>query len=485
MKAAGASARATRAMRSAVRKRSGRTHADALGIAAMRPYTTRGYMRRSAQSGDHSDGGEFLLRERGSHRRSLRRSIAAASAAALVLVGAAGAWAEQTESLTWNTVMIAPQTLAVGAATGYTFRGAVSCPSESLCVAAADGAYMATHDPRGSGETWTVTPAAGSRIVSMSCPTEDLCVASGGNEITASDNPGAAQSVWTRQLSAAEGVVSCASNALCLVANTYDGNVWVSTNPTGGASAWRSVLIDPVNGLIGIACPSAYLCVAIDDVGNVVTSTTPTGDASSWHGRKVSPVGFTAVSCPTARFCLALDTDGSTFGSNDPANGASWHPISSTGLSLPHGMTCAADFRCLAHSSTDLRMSDDADEVAASWPGGEIGKGMFGISCPSVTLCVIVDLYGHAVVGTGPQPMGIVNVAVNGPGEGTISGAGLACPPACSASNVRGSQATLSAQPAAGSTFAGWGGACSGAGECTVEVLPGDERLGDVRAGSR
>ncbi|MBU6364429.1 MAG: hypothetical protein KGQ95_09450, partial [Acidobacteria bacterium] len=63
-----------------------------------------------------------------------------------------------------------------------------------------------------------------------------------------------------------------------------------------------------------------------------------------------------------------------------------------------------------------------------------------------------------------------VTVTKAGTGSGTVSSApaGIDCGATCSAAFDYGQAVTLTATPAAGSTFAGWGGACSGTGACTV-----------------
>jgi len=63
-----------------------------------------------------------------------------------------------------------------------------------------------------------------------------------------------------------------------------------------------------------------------------------------------------------------------------------------------------------------------------------------------------------------------VMVTKTGTGTGTVTStpAGIACGTTCSATFSAGSTATLSAIPATGSTFTGWGGGCTGTGPCTV-----------------
>jgi hypothetical protein len=60
----------------------------------------------------------------------------------------------------------------------------------------------------------------------------------------------------------------------------------------------------------------------------------------------------------------------------------------------------------------------------------------------------------------------------SGTGSGTVSSspAGISCGATCSASFASGASVTLTATAAAGSTFAGWGGACSGTAACTVSM---------------
>jgi hypothetical protein len=63
-------------------------------------------------------------------------------------------------------------------------------------------------------------------------------------------------------------------------------------------------------------------------------------------------------------------------------------------------------------------------------------------------------------------------VASGGSGSGTVTSepAGIDCGATCAASFLEGETVTLSAAPAAGSKFAGWSGACSGTGPCSLEI---------------
>jgi hypothetical protein len=66
----------------------------------------------------------------------------------------------------------------------------------------------------------------------------------------------------------------------------------------------------------------------------------------------------------------------------------------------------------------------------------------------------------------------LLTVAKAGTFSGTVTSnpAGINCGATCSASFVSGVGVGLTATPAVGSTFAGWSGACSGTGACTVTM---------------
>jgi uncharacterized repeat protein (TIGR02543 family) len=75
----------------------------------------------------------------------------------------------------------------------------------------------------------------------------------------------------------------------------------------------------------------------------------------------------------------------------------------------------------------------------------------------------------------GPDTTYTLTAQVAGTGSGTISGAGLKCSSSggagCSSPQAAAANVTINASPAAGSTFTGWTGACSGAStSCRVSM---------------
>jgi List-Bact-rpt repeat protein/phosphoesterase family protein/concanavalin A-like lectin/glucanase superfamily protein len=72
--------------------------------------------------------------------------------------------------------------------------------------------------------------------------------------------------------------------------------------------------------------------------------------------------------------------------------------------------------------------------------------------------------------GTGVNPQLTVTKQGNGTGTVTSSVGGINCGATCSATIISGTAVTLTATPIAGSTFAGWSGACSGTQTCSVTM---------------
>jgi len=76
-----------------------------------------------------------------------------------------------------------------------------------------------------------------------------------------------------------------------------------------------------------------------------------------------------------------------------------------------------------------------------------------------------------ALSGTGVElPTFALTAALSGSGSGTITAPGITCPGDCGEQVVTGTVVTVAATPAAGSTFAGWSGACGGTGTCAVTM---------------
>ncbi|MDQ2758999.1 MAG: hypothetical protein M3Y17_00795 [Actinomycetota bacterium] len=321
--------------------------------------------------------------------------------------------------------VIATATDPTGPASGWTLSHAfpagavlgtsVSCPSVGLCVAGdSNGDILTSTAPTDPARTWTngnvlppVTVCAGSgpgassdcyqsdqQIDGISCPSSSLCVGfsspgDSSSQILTSSDPAAGAKAW-RAFDAASlplsigdlSGVSCPSARLCVVVGDY--GVATSTNPAGGSSTWKAysvVLPDDYYAtspprpdfLDAVSCPSASLCVAVDNRGNVLASTDPTGGPGAWtkvfSSSVDAPNRFNGASCASATLCVAVDDRGNVVSSTEPATAGTW--------TVAH-----------ADSRTDFIRGHQVS--------------LTGVSCPSVSLCVAVDSAGNVVTGTTP-----------------------------------------------------------------------------------
>jgi phospholipase C len=103
----------------------------------------------------------------------------------------------------------------------------------------------------------------------------------------------------------------------------------------------------------------------------------------------------------------------------------------------------------------------------------------FGIISASVAFVLTLTgcNAGHNIGGGGNGGGGgnqqlQLTVSLSGSGKGTVtsSPAGINCGSTCSANFDSGATVSLTATPAAGSTFAGWSGACTGTAACSVSL---------------
>ncbi|HEY5053280.1 MAG TPA: hypothetical protein VII45_07715 [Solirubrobacterales bacterium] len=128
-------------------------------------------------------------------------------------------------------------------------------------------------------------------------------------------------------------------------------------------STWTMAPVD-THSLLGISCPSAHLCVAVDSAGGIVGTADPTGGSAAWHLSSVdSPNRLTAISCASESLCVAVDDAGNAFASSAPLGGpATW-------------------------SASNVDSSQSAS------------RALNAVSCVPAGLCVAVDNAGYVLVG--------------------------------------------------------------------------------------
>lgn len=150
-----------------------------------------------------------------------------------------------------------------------------------------------------------------------------------------------------------------------------------------------------------------------------------------------------------------------------------------TVTSSPPGISCGADCTETYELGTGVTLTAEPAVSAtfAGWSGACTG------SSPTCTL----EMNGPRSVTATFTGKPVLTVTKGGTGTGTVtsSPAGINCGTDCSEPYNEGTSVTLTSTPAAGSTFAGWSGACGGSAlTCTVTMNISKEVVATFTAGS-
>ena len=173
-----------------------------------------------------------------------------------------------------------------------------------------------------------------------------------------------------------------------------------------------------------------------------------TNGVFNWNTRIAS---FKFPNCSTNTFLLNVTLAGNGTVTSSPA-----------GISCP-SINCSANFA----SGTTVTLT-------ATAAAGATFAGWSSAACSGTGTCSINMTAAQSVTATFNLVTFPLSVTSAGSGSGSITSnpSGINCPTTtCSASFTSGTTVTLTATPAAGSTFAGWSGAaCPGTGACSLSM---------------
>ncbi|MHB1861345.1 MAG: InlB B-repeat-containing protein [Gemmatimonadaceae bacterium] len=216
----------------------------------------------------------------------------------------------------------------------------------------------------------------------------------------------------------------------------------------------------------GISCGST--CSASYTAGTVVslTATAASGSVFSGWGGACSGTGACTVTMNSAQTVTAgFDlASASTATLSVATNGNGSGTVSSAPAGISCGSTCQASFA--VGSVVSLTASAANGSMFSGWGG----------ACSGAAGCSVTMTGAQSVTATFTQSGGasayMLSVSRAGAGTGTVtsSPSGISCGSTCSAYYATGTLVTLLATPDNGSVFAGWSGACTGTGSCTVSM---------------
>ncbi len=358
-------------------------------------------------------------------------------------------------------------TLTASPTAGSLFAGwsGGGCTGTSTCTVSLSAAttVTATFNPilhtltvmRSGAGTGTVTSAPAGINCGADC-TEDY--AQGAMvTLTASASAGSTFTGWTGAGCTGTGTCVVMMNAATTVTAAFSAVTVPLTIAKTGTGA-GTITSSPGGINCGADCTESYT------VGTGVTlsaAADPGSTFTGWSGGGCSGTGTCAVTMNMATTVTATFSL-NTYTLSVTKNGTGAGTVTSN----PAGINCGADCSETINHGTmvTLTAAPAAGSTFTSWSGG---------GCSGTGTCVVTVTAATAVTATFTINQVTLTVARSGAGSGTVtsSPSGISCGADCMETVNYGTLMTLSASPAAGSTFNGWtGGGCSGTGTCAVTV---------------
>ena len=184
-----------------------------------------------------------------------------------------------------------------------------------------------------------------------------------------------------------------------------------------------------------------------DDADAAGITVTPTSGPTTTEagGTATFTVVFTSV--PTADVTIALSSSDASEGTVTPA---------SLTFTVANALT--------PQTVTVTGVNDDIDD-------GNVAYSI--VTAPAVSTDSSYNSLNAsdvAVANVDNDDPPVTTLTIVKSGSGTVTGTGIACGVDCSETYALGAQVTLTASPAAGWTFGGWNGPCTGVGQCQVTM---------------
>jgi lysophospholipase L1-like esterase len=254
------------------------------------------------------------------------------------------------------------------------------------------------------------------------------------------------------------GFVKMANSFFPVVAQILGPTTTFGLTVAKSGSGAGTVTSTPAGINCGATCSASYAS------GTSVTLTAATASGSTFAGWSGACTGTGActVSMTAARAVTATFNTSTSFPLSVTRMGTGTGAVTSNPAGISCGSTCTANYA--SGTSVTLTALPASNSTFGGWSGACTGTGTCVVSMTQAR-SVTATFNGLAL------PVQLI-VTKGGTGTGTVTStpSGINCGSACSANFATGSSVTLTAVPASGSTFAGWSGACTGIGSCTLSM---------------
>jgi hypothetical protein len=235
-------------------------------------------------------------------------------------------------------------------------------------------------------------------------------------------------------------VAAGGANPVLMVAETGSGTV-VSTPP-------------------GIQCGSSCSAGFATGTGVTLSAAPASGYTfTGWSGA-CSGTGSCVVSMSSGQSVDASFTPVSTTQYNLTVTSTGSGAVTSSPAGIACGSTCSAPF--VSGSNVTLTAQAASGYVFSGWSGA-----CSGTSTCQVTMSAAQSVTANFVATAVTYPL---TVTTSGAGTITSAPSGISCGSLCTSSFASGATVRLTAAPAAGYGFAGWGGACAGQSGTTCSL---------------
>jgi Divergent InlB B-repeat domain len=336
----------------------------------------------------------------------------------------------------------------------------------------------------GTGSAVFAFDSSGTELWERQGLSHDTC----GVGVDANGNPWIADYIGqtVAQLRVADGGLT-GTSVSTVSANTNPCEIAFDASNDMYVNSWHNRLdkYDSNGALLTTLDPGPVLDVATDlTTGDVYAVTNGGTQVSEWDaaGNPVSGTPFDTGS--TSLTGVAVNGASRLAYVSDVGNGdvqvfdlPPLHTLSVTANGTGGGSVTAdsgAIATCTRSSGTCSGVYEDGTVVRlTATPAAHTTLNWTGCDSVAGNVCTVTVNADAGVTATFTTIQHRVTAAKNGTGSGSVSSApaGISCGATCSALFDEGSSVTLTATPAANSTFTGWsGGGCSGTATCRVTV---------------